>query len=243
MSENENDLLSKSSNDFAVSTTDEIRDTLSGFRQSDTSLVTQDFVSSCSSILESISEVNSDDIIYYKNCKICNSEHRFDAERRWDKNHKNSREVWRWLTEENKVEITTAEVNHHMREHYQKQEAELRLKDYSSKINRFMQAKHKKIDLVESCIAICQETISRLAVLETKSDIKNEKVRADSLAKVMQQMSVMIELQGKLSGDVDPTEAITKRFTTVWSEQMKKAPPEVRTHMIKILELIQTDKS
>jgi hypothetical protein len=220
-----------------------MKTTLLEAQQENKDLISKDFAKSCSSILDSISEVNSEDVIYYKNCKLCNSDLRFDAEQRWDKSHKNSRSVWRWLTEEKNLQLTTAEVNHHMREHYEKQEAELRLKDYSSKINTFMQQKHKKINIVETCIAICQETVTRLAVMETKGDLRNEKIRADSLAKVMQQMSVMIELEGKLSGDVDPTEAITERFTTVWSEQMKKAPPEVRTHMIKILELIQMDKS
>lgn len=243
MSDENEDMLDKSTNDFAVSTPDEIKTTLLETQQENKDLISKDFAKSCSSILDSISEVNSNDIIYYKNCKLCNSEVRFDAEQRWDKSRKNSRSVWRWLTEEQKVDLTTAEVNHHMREHYQKQEAELRLKDYSSKINGFMQQRHKKIDIVETCIAICQETVSRLAVLETKGDLKNEKIRADSLAKVMQQMSVMIELEAKLAGDVNPAEAITQRFTTVWSEQMKQAPPEVRTHMIKILELIQMDKS
>lgn len=204
----------------------------------DRTVVPSGFAREYSNIIEQLSD--AEDIIFHKECKLCHSEFRTEAEQQWERKNKNSVMISNWLNDEKKFTISTIEVTHHMNEHYCQQANVLRLREYGNKIGRILRAKNGKMDLVDNAVAICHETMVRIAILDTKNDIKKEKARADSLAKIMSQMVSLIDLQVRLQQGDNPLETMKQRFVQVWLEQVKKSPPELQQVMIKMLDNIQS---
>jgi len=217
-----------------------LKKTINEIATVDKQAVSKAFVQEYNSILDSIKEINNQDIICYQSCKLCNSVYRFEAEQLWETKNKNNMAVWRWLAEEKKCDIPAIEVGHHLKEHYSKQESELRLRDYSQKINNILRAGHKRVLMIDTALAICEETMGRVAIMDTRGDIRKEKLRADSLTRVLEQMSKLIELQIKIESTVNPADALKQRIVNIWRERLAKVTPETQKELIHMLELIQS---
>ena len=200
-------------------------------------------------IFDTLIEVNTEDLIVKESCKLCNFRLRYDAERFWESCEKNYTQTVQWINdqvsnfnatvftvEEKEPLFTIANVRNHMRNHYSEQERQIRLKDYSSKIGALINIKQDKRRLLDVAIAVCYENLSRIASMETNGEVKNEKIRSEAISKIISNILSIIDVQGKLDGEISSFGLIQEKFEKVWIDFINKeqsdAKKKILIHML-----------
>lgn len=200
-------------------------------------------------VFDALIEVNDNDIIVRKNCKLCNHPLRFEAEKKWEESNFEYTETSNWLqeeikkhNEENELDdmweyLSVQNVRNHMKNHYKEQERQIRLKEYSKKIEDVIKIKQDKSRLLEVGLAVCFENLGRMASIETDGSMKNEKSRSDALNKIMATILNIVDLQAKIESEVTTAEIVEERFVRTWIEAINKETSEAKkTILVGLLE-------
>jgi len=189
-------------------------------------------------------DVDSRDIIVRDNCKLCNHRLRFEAERKWEELDFNYTQAAGWINEQvdifndNAAEenrepyFTVLNVRNHMKSHYQEQERQIRLREYSKKLEALMNVKQDKSKILDLGLAVCYENLAKMASLETAGDLKAEKIRSESINKIMSTMLNIIELQSKMDGDIASTDVLQEKFINVWVDVINKEKSDVKKKIL-----------
>jgi hypothetical protein len=195
-------------------------------------------------VFNTLIEVNQEDIIVRDNCKLCNSSLRFEAEKQWEDLTKNFTKTTEWLNaevdklnlylddEEKESNFTVHNVKNHMKNHYAEQERQIRLRDYSKKIEELVQVKQHKSHLLESCVAICYENLADIASTEVGDDIKERKLRSDSINRIMSTMMSVIDLQNKIDGEISSADAMKSKFANIWIDIINREESDVKKRIL-----------
>lgn len=191
-------------------------------------------------VFDALIEVNEKDIIVRKNCKLCNHPLRFEAEQKWESLNFDYSNTSAWLNDEIKKHneenslsdmweyISVQNVRNHMKSHYREQERQIRLREYSKKIEEIVKIKQDKERLLEAGLAVCFENLARIASVETNGDMKSEKSRSDAINKVMATILSIIDLQSRIEGEIATAELVKERFTQTWIDAINKEESEVK---------------
>jgi hypothetical protein len=191
-------------------------------------------------VFDSLIEVNQNDIIVRKNCKLCVHSMRFESEQKWEelnydytnttvfindevKKHNEDNtldEMWAYLTVQN--------VTNHMKNHYKEQERQIRLREYAKKIGDIVQIKQEKGKLLETALAVCFENLSRIASIDTANDMRSEKSRSDATMKIMSTVLSIVDLQSRIEGEVAAADIVKERFVQTWVDVINKEESDAK---------------
>jgi len=200
-------------------------------------------------VFDALIEVNSKDIIVRKNCKLCNHPFRFEAEQKWEELNYDYTNTTVWINDEIKKHnsdnelsqmweyLSVQNVRNHMKGHYKEQERQIRLKEYSKKIEEVVKIKQSKEKLLEIGLAVCFENLGRIASVETDGNMKSEKSRSDALNKIMSTILSIVELQSRIEGEISTAQLVEERLSQVWVDAINKQNSEAKkTIMLGMLE-------
>jgi len=195
-------------------------------------------------IFETLIEVNEKDIIVRDNCKLCNSSLRFESEKKWEELSYNFTKTTEWLNEEvdklnlyleddeKETPFTLANVKNHMKGHYAEQEKQIRLREYSKKIESLVRIKQNKSSLLDACIAMCYENLADIASTEVKDDIKEKKMRSEAINKIMSTMMSVIDTQNKIDGEISSADAMKNKFADTWINIINNEESDVKKRIL-----------
>ena len=195
-------------------------------------------------IFDVLVDVNEKDIIVRQNCKLCTHQLRFEAEQKWEEVSFDYTQTATWINDEIKKHndentlsdmweyLSVQNVRNHMKSHYKEQERQIRLKEYSKKIEDIVKIKQNKEKLLETVLAVCFENLGRMASVETNGDMKSEKSRSDALNKIMMTILSVIELQSKIEGEISTGELVKERFVQTWIKVINKEESDVKKSLL-----------
>jgi len=210
----------------------------------ETSILSPKIDNSISKVFDKLIQVGESDIITKGNCKLCNHSLRGETELKWEGFDFNYSKTTDWLNEqikdlnehldedERELYFNVNNVRTHMKNHYREQERQIRLRDYSERIEDIVNIKQNRAKMLDTSLAVCLENLSKVASAETYGDIKSEKDRSDAINKVVAQMLKVIELQNKLEADIDTTEAIQEKFVSVWVNMINKEESDAKKKIL-----------
>lgn len=209
-------------------------------KDSETAVFDPDTEQSIDRIFDALVEVNDKDIIVRKNCKLCIHPLRFESEQKWEEVSFDYTQTTTWINdeikkhnEENKLSdmweyISVQNVRNHMKGHYREQERQIRLKEYSKKIEEVVKIKQNKEKLLEIALAVCFENLGRIASVETDGNMKSEKARSDALNKIMTTILSIVELQSKIESEISTAELVKERFVQTWINAINKEQSDAK---------------
>ncbi len=90
------------------------------------------------SVLDLVTDVREEDVIKEPRCKMCNWEHRVEAEQYWEAKRRQHSTVVRFC-EDRGFRIDDKSVANHMFKHYAAQQKKLAIKDYAEKLKLYEQ--------------------------------------------------------------------------------------------------------
>jgi len=194
-------------------------------------------------IFNTLVDIDEEDIIYRENCKICNHRLRFEIEKKWEETE-NLTQTAKWLNEQvddynqyqeeddQESHFSVMNVRTHIRSHYKEQERQLRLKEYSNKIEALVSIKKEKRHMLEIALAVCFENLSQIASVETDGNMKTEKNRSDAINKIISTMLSVIELQTKIDGEISSIDLVQEKFVNTWIEAINKENSDAKKQVL-----------
>ena len=195
-------------------------------------------------VFDTLIEVNEKNIIVRKNCRVCNHPLRFETEKKWEESGFDYTQTATWINDEIKKHnednelskmweyVSIQNVRNHMKEHYQEQERQIRLKEYSKKIEDMVKIKQNKERLLEVGLAVCFENLGRIASVVTEGDMKSEKSRSDALNKIMTTILSVIDLQSRIEGEISTADMVKERFMQTWINVINKEESDVKKSLL-----------
>lgn len=193
-------------------------------------------------VFNTLIDVDEEDIIYRENCKLCNHRLRFEAERKWEETD-NFTQTAKWLNEQvdeyneyqdeedQEDHFSVMNVRTHMKNHYKEQERQIRLKEYSKKIEALVNIKQDKKHMLDVALAVSFENLSKIASIET-GDMKSEKSRSDAINKIMATIVNIIELQTKIEGEISSIELVQEKFVNTWIDVINKEKSDTKKQIL-----------
>lgn len=194
-------------------------------------------------VFNTLIDIDENDIIYRENCKLCNHRLRFEAEKKWEEIN-NYTQTAKWLNdkideynnshEDEDIEehFSVMNVRTHMKNHYKEQEKQIRLKEYSKKIENLVNIKQDKRYLLEVALAVSFENLSTIASMEVDDDIKSAKSRSDAINKIMATIISIIELQTKIDGEISSIEMVQEKFVNTWIDVINKEKSDAKKQIL-----------
>jgi len=189
-------------------------------------------------------EVNEKDIIVRKNCKLCIHPFRFEAEQKWEELNYDYSSTSTWVNDEIKKHnndnslddmwqyVSVQNVRNHMRNHYKEQERQIRLKEYSKKIEDVVKIRQNKERVLEFGLAVCFENLGRIASVQTNDDMRSEKSRSDAINKIMSTILSIVDLQSKIEGEASTAELVKEKFVQTWINVINKEQSDAKKSLL-----------
>ena len=194
-------------------------------------------------VFNALIDVDEEDVIYRENCKLCNHRLRFETERKWEEID-NFTQTAKWLNdqideyndyqedEDKEGYFSVMNVRTHMKSHYKEQERQIRLRDYSKKIEALVNIKQDRKHLLDVALAVCFENLSKIASIETGDNIKSEKSRSDAINKIMSTIISVIELQTKIDGEISSIDMVQEKFVNTWIDVINKERSDAKKQIL-----------
>jgi len=193
------------------------------------------------SLFQRTNELNKNSVIKKKNCKLCNSKLRAEAEQMWEDHRRYSfAPIHKWLLT-NGEDISINAVKNHLDRHYNKQLNHLRLSEYADKVNSMLEYDFDLRENVRTLVAITMNTLSE-AVAMDDSNSKEQSVKIKNINETIKLLKDLTELEHQLNMDIDPVQLVNDKLNRVFIKMRDSAKTdEERFIIIDILNKLKTD--
>jgi len=177
---------------------------------------------------------NEDEITIRSDCKVCNSQYRLEAEKKFVDTGNNSRAAYLYLAGKGET-MSYSSVYRHMIYHFLAQERNLLLKEYSGEIDKLMQQKYDKRKQLMERISMLTHRMYMIENMSEGKDLKEMLASADATKKLCDSITSLETELDKMDQEIKPVEIILNNLKNAVSEEMKIANAEKNENMKNVL--------
>ncbi|MFW6130898.1 MAG: hypothetical protein ACOC56_06905 [Atribacterota bacterium] len=188
-----------------------------------------------SSIIQKYIHELDDEFHPRSNCKLCTWDLREEAEACFEKTN-NFRAVHKFC-EKNELNISYPAVRNHIKNHYQKIEQSVMLKEYALTIDKWLQQKTDRRTSLETRIAMLNNEMVILAS-QTEGQALDERRRtADALKKICDTITSLEDKIAEMDADMKPVFILIEKLRDLISYRIKNSKnDEVKTVLMSLLD-------
>jgi hypothetical protein len=185
-------------------------------------------------IFDMADSISGDDAKIVPQCKLCNSEHRAEAEEYWLQKRRNVSAVVRFLNDRDEF-ITDKAIKNHLENHFMPQQAAIKVKNYTERLKMYSAVKRSQL----TDLALLRDILMK-SILEIGSE-------ADSLPVI--ERAKLVELQSKLMAqfvsigsaertiqeDWKPADMMVEKLEEVITNEMEKADDQTKGALVRLM--------
>jgi hypothetical protein len=188
--------------------------------------------------IQSIHEENQSSLIVKKNCKLCNSSHRHEAESLYVETN-NISSVYRFLKSKQE-EVSVPAIRAHLLNHFVDHQRQEKIQQYAEDIIKWKQIEASKTERLSTYLAIIEKRIFELAaVSDQKIDSESVKI-TDTIAKLITQAS---DIQSKIDEEhkkLEPAKIILKKLKEIVEIKVKSSKTQdVKNVLVELVSDLQ----
>jgi len=171
-------------------------------------------------ILQSIGKL-SDGIINKSNCKFCQSKNRIEAESEYER--VGSIKAVHNLLKSKGDEISYLSVRNHLINHYEKQEENLKLREYSENLSEWMGEEKSRKQTIKERIAIFTRELTIIASETEGKSLDERRKSAEALKKMGDTITLLEDKLEDMEERVAPAIVVINYIQDIVSERIKKS--------------------
>ena len=185
------------------------------------------------SLQEMALDVSDTEIIMKSNCKLCNSDHRADAETLFDKTNRFQSVVDLLANRGEKISFKA--VKNHLEQHYIAQERRLRVRDYAVHLQDYLKVKGDFMDDLMMCRAIIRKELMEIGSESNGLSSRDRTKNTELLTKLMGQLMLCAEQERKHKGETHLAEVMLAKLISIVDAEKLNAPQEVQVRLAKVV--------
>lgn len=189
------------------------------------------------SILELAADVQEDDLITEPRCKLCNWEHRLQAEQYWESKRRQHSTVVRFC-EDRGFKIDDKSVARHMFKHYDAQQKKLAIKDYAEKLQFFGKASADRIHNVDLCRKALIKELLEIGHMADRLTGSEKLKASETVIKLTAAICAVDESEKKFYDDWKPAKLVIEKLTQIVQIEGENAPIETKMLMAKVVDTL-----
>lgn len=166
--------------------------------------------------------VFSNNRITKTNCKLCNSELREEAEAMYEgQRRKNYTEIVGHLSTKG-VLISVNAVKNHMLRHYEKEQRNLVLSEYSQDLEEWMKIHDNKLEALRARIAILDREMATIASIGEELDIIERRKNAETIKKIAETILSHEEKLKEYEEQLEPARVVLNHLKDIITDELKE---------------------
>lgn len=173
--------------------------------------------SHCASLVEYSNSIK--EVIKKSNCKLCQSEHRAEAEQIWDT--KNNYTAIRNFLESKGEKVSITSIRRHILNHYQKQEEDMRLKEYAEDVQKWLSIKQTRKQSLEERIAILRKSLAYIGSETEGKSLNEHRLSADAMKRISDTISSLEDKIEEQEEMMQPAILIISELRNIISDKIK----------------------
>ena len=168
-------------------------------------------------------------------CKCCVSQHRAEAERKYQQ-YGNIRRVHRWLEDQGE-QISYNACQNHFYKHFRRPELNKQLKEYAQDVQAWKEIRQDKKERIVEHIAMLEREIRLLASCSDRLNIDGQRKNAETMSKLMDQISKNQTKLDEYDKEAEPVRILLYEFENIIKIQVENLEStEARMAIQEILE-------
>lgn len=162
-----------------------------------------------------------DSIINKTNCKFCQSKHRLEAEKEFDKfsNFKAAEKVFINYGEE----ISYPAIRNHLINHYMVFEKNVKIKEYGEQLFGWVDENRNRRAAMLERIAMMEKEMISIASETAGCRLDEQRKSADAVKKLCDTITAMEEKIAEIDNSMEPVEIVVTKLSDIISIEIKNA--------------------
>lgn len=157
-----------------------------------------------------------------ENCKLCNSEHREEAEEMYDnQRRKNYAQLKNAFNDKFDLEISDNAIRNHILYHYKAVKDNLSLKSYAEDVQKWVDRRTSKVHSLKSRIAILEREMFILAEEGQDLDMQERRKNADMVKKLAETIMACEDKLEEFREQVKPVNMVFNQLKVIMNDEVK----------------------
>ena len=179
-------------------------------------------------------------LIHKAGCKLCNSEHRSEAEDLWEKNN-NINSVYR-LIESKGEKVSYPAIRRHLISHYKKKESLEKKIEYIKDLKIWRANRIEKEDRLDLLMSILEKRIVELAAEQDGNTDDSGRKMSETMVKLIQQLLACQQTADDYKQLLEPVKLIIARLQNIVKEEVQtNSGMDVRKALMNVVSSLEKD--
>lgn len=188
--------------------------------------------------IHNIADERYSSVIIKPNCKLCNSDHRSEAESLFLETN-NFSSVFRFLKSKSQ-DISLPSIRSHLKNHFIDQQQQEKIRDYVSDLSKWKEMQANKEERLKIYLAIIEKRIFQLAAsIDERSDGESIRI-TDTLSKLLDQaVNIQSEIDEEIKR-VEPAKVVIRKLQEIIEIRVKTSKSqELKNTLIDLVSDLQ----